>query len=145
MGWRTGELGRGHHHEQWQQFRAVLVSWLDLVGHETPWRAISNHKCSAVVTGAKDMGVWVDEKLNMTQKCALTAQKSSNILGCIQSSTGSRSREVVLSLCSALLRAPPGALHSDLIVRNKSPEFTKYDTLSCADAWSSVPLHWELV
>lgn len=46
----------------------------------------------------------VDEKPKMTHQCVLAAQKAKHILGCIKSSVASRLREVILSLCSALLR-----------------------------------------
>ncbi|KFW62887.1 hypothetical protein AS28_02563, partial [Pygoscelis adeliae] len=72
----------------------------------------------------KDLGVLVDEKLDMSQQYALAAQKAKRILGCTQRSVASRSREGILPLSSALMR-PHLEPHLESCVQLWSPQHKK--------------------
>ncbi|KAJ7410734.1 rna-directed dna polymerase from mobile element jockey-like [Willisornis vidua] len=52
----------------------------------------------------KDLGVLLDERLDINWQCAIKILKVNDIVGCVKRSVVSRSREVILPFYSALVK-----------------------------------------
>ena len=76
----------------------------------------------------RDLGVWVDGKLNTSQQCDLAAKRANRVLGYIKHSIAGQSKEVTVPLYTALVRP-----HVEYCVQFWVPQYKKdIKLLECA-------------
>ncbi|KAK4829117.1 LOW QUALITY PROTEIN: hypothetical protein QYF61_002155, partial [Mycteria americana] len=92
--------------EEWACVNLMRFSKLQGLGSGKPqYQYRLGDECIESSPAGKNLRKPVDEKLDMSRKCALAAQKGNCILGCIKRSVvSSRSREVIPPLYSTLRR-----------------------------------------
>ena len=77
-------------------------------------------ECLASCKEEKNLGILVDNQLNIRQQGAQVAKKTNGILGCIRNSVISRTRKVIIPLYSALVR-----VHFKYCAQFRAPHYNK--------------------
>lgn len=73
----------------------------------------------------------MDGKLSMSQHCVLVAREAKGIPGCIRRSIASRSRELILSLCLALVK--PHVMNCPIVGSPAQGDMELLEQVHCRD------------
>lgn len=92
--WKAGERGQ-QESDEIQQTWQILHLWGN--------NPISRYRMGTECISRKGLGILGDNKLKMSQQCAFAIKKANDILDCNRN-VASRSRKMILPLCSASVR-----------------------------------------